>query len=175
MPNALSINRITNANVYADDLGSLFGQAEEVNLPKLAMTMVEHKALGMQGKIELPAGYDKMEITIKWNSFYPETFKKFANPYKAIKIQIRSNVEIYEGGDKVDEKPLVVYATVQSKGFPLGNFKAQDNVEMENDLSCTQIKMEYDGASIIEFDANANLLLVDGVDQFAAYRNNLGI
>lgn len=171
---ALSINRITNANLYSDDLNH-FGQAEEINLPKLMQVMVEHKALGMKGKIELPAGFDKMELSIKWNSFYADTFKKYANPFKSIKIQVRSSVEIYEGGDKVDEKALVVYATVQSKGFPLGNFKAQDNVEMESELACTQVKMEYDGKPVMEFDAMANILLIDGVDQFAAYRSNLGI
>lgn len=173
MPNNLSINRVTNANVYAEDL-SLLGQAEEINLPKLAATMVEHKALGMQGKIELPAGFDKMEMTIKWNSFYPDTFKKFATPYKAIRLQIRASVETFEGGDKTDELPLVIYASVQSKGFPLGNYKAQDNVEFESDLAVTQIKMEYNGENIMEFDAMANLFTIGGVDQLAAFRNNIG-
>lgn len=171
---SLNIHRITNANVYSDDLNQ-FGQAEEINMGKLMQTMVEHKALGMKGKIELPAGFDKMEISIKWNSFYADTFKKYANPFKAIKIQVRASVEVWEGGDKVDEKPLVIYATTTSKGFPIGNFKAQDNVEYENDLACTQIKMEYASENVMEFDAMANILIIDGVDQFAAYRNNLGL
>lgn len=40
------------------------------------MIMQEHKALGMVGKIELPAGFDKLEGEIKWNSFYHEVMRK---------------------------------------------------------------------------------------------------
>jgi P2 family phage contractile tail tube protein len=108
--------------------------------------MVAHKALGMKGQIELPSGFDKMELTIKWNSFYPETFKKFATPYKAVRLQIRAVLKIGKAAIKLMKKPLVIYATVLSKGFPLGNFKSNDNVEFESDLACTQIKMEYNGS-----------------------------
>ena len=65
----IEINRITNANIYLDG-ANLLGRAEEVKLPDVSMTMQEHKALGMVGKVELPAGFDKMEGEIKWNSFY---------------------------------------------------------------------------------------------------------
>lgn len=56
----IEINRITNANIYLDG-ANLLGRAEEVKLPDVSMTMQEHKALGMVGKVELPAGFDKME------------------------------------------------------------------------------------------------------------------
>jgi P2 family phage contractile tail tube protein len=175
MPNALSINRVTNANIYIDGTNSLLGQAEEINLPKLSTVQVEHKALGMRGKIELPSGFDKMEMTIKFNSFYQTTFTQFANPYKSLKLQIRASVESWEGGDKTGELPLVIYATVTPKGFPLGNFKSNDNVEFEADVACTQIKMEYNGQQVMEFDAMANIFTIAGVDQLATYRANLGI
>ena len=42
----ISINRLTNANVYLDG-GSMLGRAEEVSLPVLKAKMAEHKALGM--------------------------------------------------------------------------------------------------------------------------------
>ena len=50
----IEINRITNANIYLDG-ANLLGRAEEVKLPDVSMTMQEHKALGMVGKVELPA------------------------------------------------------------------------------------------------------------------------
>ncbi|STJ83855.1 phage major tail tube protein [Escherichia coli] len=65
----IEINRITNANIYLDGT-NLLGRAEEVKLPDVSMIMQEHKALGMVGKVELPAGFDKLEGEIKWNSFY---------------------------------------------------------------------------------------------------------
>ena len=60
----ISINRLTNANVYLDG-GSMLGRAEEVNLPVLKAKMAEHKALGMVGTIEAFAGFEKLEGKIK--------------------------------------------------------------------------------------------------------------
>ena len=37
------------------------GRATEIKLPDVSLIMQEHKALGMVGKIELPAGFDKLE------------------------------------------------------------------------------------------------------------------
>lgn len=171
---AIQTNRLTNANVYADG-ANLIGRAEEVDAPKLTATMAEHKALGLQGKMEFPAGFDKMEMRIKWNAIYPDVAKKFANVYKAINIQVRASLETWVGGDKTAEVPVVIYATVQAKGIPMGNFKAQDNVEMETNLACTYAKMEIDGQSVVEFDAQANIYIVDGVDLLKDYRANLGL
>ena len=47
----LSVNRITNANVYIDGIG-LLGRAEEIEVAKPKHKMVEHKGLGMAGSAE---------------------------------------------------------------------------------------------------------------------------
>ncbi|WP_027809960.1 phage major tail tube protein, partial [Burkholderia cenocepacia] len=60
MAGKIEINRITNANIYVNG-NSLLGRAEEIKLPDISAIMQEHKALGMVGKIELPAGFDKLE------------------------------------------------------------------------------------------------------------------
>jgi uncharacterized protein len=171
---AIQTNRLTNANIYADG-ANLIGRAEEVDSPKLMAVMAEHKALGITGKKEYPAGFEKMEMRIKWNALYTDVAKKFANIYTAVQLQIRSSLETWEGGTKVSEVPVVVYATVQSKGLPLPNFKPQDNAEIESNLACTYVKMEIDGVTIVEFDAEANIYIVDGVDLLASYRSHLGL
>ena len=48
--------------------------------------MVEHKALGMVGTLELPSGVDKMDGEIKWSSFYADALIQVANPYANINI-----------------------------------------------------------------------------------------
>lgn len=87
----IEINRITNANIYLDGT-NLLGRAEEVKLPDVSMIMQEHKALGMVGKVELPAGFDKLEGEIKWNSFYRDAMLSAANPYRSLALQCRSSV-----------------------------------------------------------------------------------
>jgi uncharacterized protein len=171
---AITNNRLTNANVYIDGVSQL-GKAEEVNLPDITFMLSEHKSLGSIGKVELFSGIDKMEATIKWNAFYSDVFKEFANPRKALKLQLRSSLETYDSSGLVSEVSCVAYLTVLVKNFPAGNFKQHDNVEATSKLTCTAYKLEIDGEEIVEYDALANIYSVNGVDVFANYRSNLGI
>jgi uncharacterized protein len=169
----ITVNRLTNANIYIDG-NSQLGKAEEVNLPDITFMLSEHKALGMIGKFELFSGIDKMEATIKWNAFYIDVLKQFANPRKTLKLQVRSSLESHDSSGLVSEVPCVAYLTVQPKNFPAGNYKQHDNVEATSKLTCTAYKLEIDGKDVVEFDALANIYSVDGVDIFANYRSNIG-
>lgn len=171
---AIQTNQLTNCNVYVEDK-SFLGRAEEIALPDINFTMTDQKALGMNGVRKFPNGIDAMEGKIKWNSFYEDVFKRFSNPFKAIKLMVRSSVRIWEGGDLVDEKPLVTYLTVQTKKMPLGNYKQNDNVENESEFACSYAKVEYDGKTMLEVDVDNNIFFVDGQDLLAKYRQNLGI
>ena len=170
---SIKVNRLTNANVYVDG-ASYLGQVEEINLPEITEMMSEHKALGMVGKIELASGIDKMETTLKWNAFYADALVKFADPRKALKLQVRSSLETHDSSGLVSEVPCVAYLTGYPKNFPAGNFKQHDNVEASSKLSITAYKLEIDGRAIVEFDAMANIYMVDGVDIYATYRANIG-
>lgn len=170
----IQVNRVTNANIYLDGK-SLLGRAEEVSLPTVKQIMSEHKALGMNGKFELPAGVDKLETRIKWNSFYRDTMVKAANPDAAVNIQCRSSIKTYGSAGVLNEVPCVVHMTAQFKDFPLGNFKQQDNVELESNLNVTYCKLVIDGTEVLEIDVLANIHKVNGTDILAKYRANLGI
>ncbi len=173
MPN-ISVNRLTNANVYVNGK-SLLGKAEEVNLPDIKHMMSEHKALGMIGKLELWSGVDKLEAKIKWNSFYSDVHKQFANPFRALNLQVRSSLEVYTSQGRTAQQPVVVFLTGQSKNFPTGNFKQHDNVELESNLTVTYVKVVVNGENILEFDVLANIFKVNGEDIMAQYRANLGV
>lgn len=169
----IEINRITNANIYLDG-NSLLGKAEEIKLPDVSAIMQEHKALGMVGKIELPAGFDKLEGEIKWNSLYKDVAKAMANPFKAVQLQCRSNVETYGAQGRLQEVSLVTYLTVMFKKNPLGTYKQHDNAEFASMFSCTYIKQVMDGQEVLELDYLANIFRINGEDQLQTYRNNIG-
>jgi len=126
---SVSTSRITNANIYLDGLGSLLGKAEEIKLPDIVAKMAEHKALGMVGSIELPAGFEKMEGEIKWTSFYGDVMATVANPWKFVSLQVRSNVESYGAQGLVAEKSLVTFLTVGFKKNAGGTYKSHENAE----------------------------------------------
>jgi P2 family phage contractile tail tube protein len=170
---AMQVNRVTNANVYLDGV-SLLGRGEEMKLPEIAMKMVEHKALGMVGSIELPAGVEKMSGEVKWSAFYKDVLKKVANPYQAMSVMVRANVETYSSQGRLTQTPLVVVMTVLWTKLPAGAFKQHDNAELTSPFACYYIKVTMDGEDIVEFDPMANIHKVNGVDVLQTYRANTG-
>ena len=173
MAGKIQLNRITNANIYLEG-NNLLGRAEEVKLPDVTAIMQEHKALGMVGKIELPAGFDKLEGEIKWNSLYDDAAKITANPYKSVQLMCRSSIETYGAQGRVKQVALVTYLTVMFKKNPLGAFKQHDNAEFPSSFSATYIKQVIDGNEVLELDYLANIFKVNGEDMLQDYRTNIG-
>ena len=169
---AVTVNRLTNANVYLEG-GSMLGKVEEIKLPDVSIKMVEHKALGMVCTIELPSGIDKMEGEIKWSSFYRDVMLKVGNPFKFLSLQVRGNLETYSSQGRVAEVKVVVYLTVAFKKIPGGTFKQHDNVENQTGFSCYYMKQTIDGEDILEIDAMSNIYKVGGEDVLLTYRANI--
>lgn len=170
---AIEVNRICNVNVYLANK-SLLGRAESIDMPTVKAKMAEHKALGMVGVIELPAGIDKLEAKIKWNSFYGDALKTVANPFKFVPLQCRGSVERYSSQGRIAEVPLVALLTVGFKTYPLGNFKQHDNVELTTDAAVYYVKQTIDAEEIMEVDVLANIWKVAGEDLLSNYRTNIG-
>ena len=170
---AVTVKRVTNANVYVDG-NSILGTVEEATLPDIKYKLSEHKALGMIGVVEFFSGIDKLEAKLKWNSFYADVLAKFANPFKTLSIQVRASIETYGAAGRTEEKPLVAYMTVQATNFPAGSFKQHDNVELESTLGVTYYKLVIDGKDIVEIDVMSNIYKVSGSDVLANYRANIG-
>jgi len=168
------VNKVTNANIYLDGI-SYMGRAEEISLPDVAPKMVDHKGLGMVGESELPAGLQKMSAKIKWNAIYPDVMAKTHNVFQALRLQIRTSIETYENGSRVAQVPCVIFLTAIPKKAGGLVFKPQDNVEREDEFNVTAYAMEINGEEIIDVDVMANIWRVNGVDQLAQYRANLGL
>lgn len=169
----IQVNRITNANLYLNG-NSLLGTAEEVSLPDLDVLETEHKSLGLVGTAMLPAGFDKLTGKIKWNSFYSDIWSSFANPFTPVSLQCRSSVSTYGSQGLTAQAPLVTFLTVTIKKLPFGTYKPKDNVDFQSEFTCSYIKQTFNGVDIIELDVLANIFKVNGVDQLAQYRINIG-
>lgn len=173
MAGKIEINRITNANIYVNG-ASLLGRADEVKLPDVTAIMQEHKALGMIGKIELPAGFDKLEGEIKWNSLYKDVASAVANPFRAVQLQCRSSIETYGAQGRSQQVSLVTYLTVMFKKNPLGTYKQLENADFASSFSATYLKQVIDGEDVLELDYMANIFRVNGDDMLADFRSNIG-
>lgn len=171
---AIDIKKLTNCNVYMDGL-STFGRAEEISLPDISAKMAEHKALGMVGTVEFFSGLEKMEAKIKWAGPYPEIQRKAANFFRSWDFQVRGNMTSHDSSGITAQEPYKVFMTGSFKKHPGGNFKQHENVDMENMLNITYIKLVVNDETIYEVDALANIYRVNGEDLLATYRANLGL
>jgi len=171
---SLVISKVQDANVYINGT-STHGQASEVSLPEIQFSKSEYKALGLIGSLKFFNGVDALEATIKWN--YPDNDVQVAcaNPRKAIELMVRSNKTVYTNGDVTDEQPVVVYLRGTSNNHGLGAFKAKEDTDLSTKFDISYIKEEVNGRAIVELDIINNIFRIDGVDQLAAYKQNLGI
>jgi uncharacterized protein len=172
---SLAVRKLENANIYDAQLGSLLGRAMEVELPSVTATMEDFEAMGMNAKLELPTGIDKMEAKISWNSMYPEAEVRFGSVYDAVNIQVRSSSAIHEGGSRTEEQPVVVFLRGTPKANAGGTFKQNSFEGRETDLNVTYYRLRINGVDLVEIDALNNIYKVGGVDKLAQFRANLGI
>ena len=89
-------------------------------------------------------------------------------------LLIVSVVAVLMGGGSIAQLPLVIFMTVMFKKFPNGMFKPHDNAEFSGSFTCHYIKQVLDGVDILELDVLNNIFRVDGVDELATYRANIG-
>ena len=165
--------QVVNANIYLNGK-NLLGRAAEVKLPEVTAVMKEHSALGVVGKFELPAGFEKMEGEIVWNSFYADVLKLQGDIFSAHSLQCRSSWELHGSQGRSEEAPLVTFLTVQFKSFPLGEFKQHEGVNLTTKFSCTYVKQVLNGQDILELDVMANIYKAGGRDLLSNYRVNIG-
>ena len=169
----ISVNRITNANIYMDGTG-LLGRAEEVEVAQPHHRMVDHKGLGMAGTAEFWAGVDKLEAKIKWASLYPEALTAAASPFTSHSFQVRGSLEQYTSQGRNAELPVVYLMTAVFKDAGAFRFRQHENVDSTSSLTVYHSELYVAGVQIHLYDVLANIYVVNGVDQLAVFRANLG-
>jgi P2 family phage contractile tail tube protein len=170
----LEVNKLTNATVWVDGK-NYFGKIEEVNLPVPKYKMATHKALGLIAEMEYFSGLDKMEAKLKMNAPYKDYLRYMGDPTRKYNIMLRGSLQNYQGSTVVNETPYVATMVISPKDYPLGNFKQNDNVELENNFTVYYVKLEIGGEKMYEVDVENNILYAGGRDVLTSYRTNLGL
>lgn len=169
----ISVNRITNANIYMDGTG-LLGRAEEIQVAQPHHRMVDHKALGMAGVAEFWAGVEKLEARIKWASLYPEVLAAAASPFVSHSFQVRGSLEQYTSQGRTAELPVVYLMTGVFKDAGGFTFRQHENVDSASVVTVYHSELYVSGTQIHLYDVLANIYVVNGVDQLAQFRSNVG-
>jgi len=168
------INKLYQSNVYIDG-DSYLGKASEVTLPEINIKTIEHDGLGMLGVPETFAGIEKMEATLKFNSFYPEILKKISNPLKSNIFQIRGNLEKNTSGGVISNVPVIAILNMKMKSDKGDALKRGEAAGKEHSFSVNSYKLVIDGDVMHDIDIFSETYIVNGVDIMEEAKKNLGI
>jgi P2 family phage contractile tail tube protein len=169
----IQINSLTNANIYIDGVG-LLGRAEEIEIANPKHKMIDYKGLGMAGTAELWAGVEKLESKIKWSSFDADTLTFSASPFQTHSFQARGNLEQYTSQGRSAQLPVVYLMTGVFKDAGAFTFKQHENVDTTSSITVYHSELFIAGSQIHLYDVLANIYVVNGIDQLAQFRDNLG-
>lgn len=168
------IGKIVRASVWID--GELLdGIVDELELPTLETETEEDASLGLIGKPEYRLKFEPLECTITCTSYHPALDKASHDHIGTHEIIARANVEIYENGVLVDEKPQIATLRGRFKETPGGDLSGGELAEWEYVMSASYYQRVYDGQEVLALDIAANIYRVDGVDLLERMRANLGI
>ena len=168
-----AINAIYNANVYIDG-NSLLGNASEFKLPEFEFGQDDHTGLGMVSTIKLPNGVEALEGEVTWNSFYPEVAKKASNPFKAVQLMVRGNLQTFNASGLAEEVPIVTTVTAVFSKNALGGYKPKEKAEFSSTYQATEVRQVVGGREVLYYNAFKNIYRVDGQDVLNQMRKNIG-
>jgi uncharacterized protein len=172
MPN-LTISSLWNANVYVNG-NDLLGRASEVEIPQPKRIVQDYKGLGMAGRIEIPVGWDKLEGTFKWTSFGPDVLTQIMSTSALAFFSVLADIQVFSAAGEVAELPAIYNCTgfVHDPGSLA--IKGQTNTEYSTKLIVWHAELYVAGLQVYLFDAMSNQFIVNGVDQLAVFRANVG-
>ena len=169
-------NIFTDANLYVGDLGC-FGRANSITPPPIKNKKNELNDLGSIGAIKLSNGkIEALEATIKLNCFYPDIFRKIANPFAAVDLKAYANFMEYENDSAKDNIGAKLFMRGTSSEFALlGEMKEHDNMDYEMKFDLTMARLVYNGVEEYYIDIPNNIYIIGGIDVRADIMKNLGL
>jgi hypothetical protein len=171
----IQVNRLTNANLYVNG-ASFLGRAEELTLPAIKAKFSDHKGLGMIMDLEFPNGFEKMTGKVKWSSLYADIVAEIGSPFDPVNLQVRGNLNTYDASGERAQTSVVAFLVVRFKdSLSAMTIKQNEPSEQESDFSATYYRLEVNGVPLVEIDAIAQTFSLNGSDELAQYRANLGI
>lgn len=170
---SLVINSLWNCNVYLNGT-SLLGRAAEFTVPQPKRLMQDYKGLGMVTRIEVPVGWDKLAADITWQSFDQTTIALLMSAAGMQQFSAMGDLQVLSASGQTSELPVVYNVTGMTKDPGMVPFKAQENITYKSVITVYHVDLSIGGTQVYLFDALANQFIVNGVDQLAQYRSNIG-
>lgn len=170
---SLVVNSLWNCNVYLNGT-SLLGRASEFEVPAPKRLMKDYGGLGMAAKIDIPSGWDKMTASITWASFDATTIGLLASSTAIQQFAALGDIQVMTAAGETSDLPVIYNVSGLTIDPGPVNFKAQDNITFKTTIQVYHVDLTVAGSQVYLFDAFSNQFIVNGIDQLAQYRANIG-
>lgn len=160
-----------NMNAHIDGL-SFNGEITSLTLPKLTLKTEEHRAGGMDAPVEMDQGMEKLEASFAGKGARPEIMK-----FYGLADQTAFNA-VFRGSFKGQKgATTAVVATLRGmlKEIDSGDWKAGEAGEFKYAVAVSYFKLEVGGRLMYEIDPINCVRVINGVDQLASVRRDLGL
>lgn len=163
---------LKNMNLFINGKGYA-GVIDEITLPKLTIKTEEYRAGGMDIPIDIDMGLEKLECSFSLSKFDPELLNLFGlKPHASTQMTVRGSVLCEQTGQ---ELPLVLSMRGFIKDMDFGSWKVAQSAGVKCTLALRYYRFTRDGEDIHEIDSENMTRKINGVDQLAQTRHNMGM
>ncbi|PPD36011.1 MAG: phage major tail tube protein [Methylomonas sp.] len=160
-----------NMNLFVDGFGYA-GNVEELVPPKLTMKMEEMRNGGMDAPIDIEMGMEKLEAEFMLTKYDANVLSLFGlAPGNNIAVTFRASLS--------SEDSIETAVAVQMRGvlkeMDSGTWKPGDKMTLKMMLSLRYYKHTIGFRVVHEIDIPNMIRIVNGIDQLALTRRNIGL
>ncbi|QSB03237.1 phage major tail tube protein [Methylomonas sp. EFPC1] len=162
---------LKNMNLFVDGRGYA-GNVEELTPPKLTMKTEEFRNGGMDAPVDVEMGMEKLEASFSLTKYDAEVLKLYGlAPGQTKPFTFRGSISSEDG----TEKSVVVQLQGMLKELDPGSWKPGERASLKGMIAVRYYKHSIGGLVIHEIDVPNMVRIINGIDQLALTRRNLGM
>jgi P2 family phage contractile tail tube protein len=148
------------------------GKIEEYNAPDLTLITEEFRAGAMDAAIDIPMGMEKLVVSYVLTSYDADVLALWGvKEGSGVQSTARASLESLDG----TAKPVVHNHTGIILSAARGTWGSGKKPSLTITQSLTFYREVHDGRVISEIDVVGMKRIIDGVDQLAIHRRNIGL
>lgn len=165
--------KLKHFNLFVDGRGYA-GKIEELTPPKLAIKAEEFRAGGMDAPIDIDLGMEKLECEFTLGEYNEDIIRLYGlHDNAAVSLRMKGSIE----SDDLQSyrTPVEIMIRGRWREIDWGTWKGGDNSTKKVSVAVSYYKYISGGETLIEIDVPNMIRIVNGIDQLAISRANIGL
>jgi len=164
-------NILENFNLFVDGRGYA-GNIEGLTLPNLQLKLEDFRGGGMDATVGIEMGMEKLESSFSLTKTGAEAMRLFgvSKNGRGVPLTARGSIKTPNG-----KLPVLVQMEGTISGIETDEWKSGEKVTTKYTVQLIKYKYTLNGELIHHIDIPNMIRIIDGVDQLAETRSNLGM